>query len=249
MTKRKEIISFVNEFLNSAAIQDKSANGLQVEGREEIKKIVFGVSANAELFKAAAAHNADMVIVHHGLFWGTQQILTGPFKKRVEILIKNDINLAAWHLPLDMHKDIGNNAAMAKMLGLKKIRPFGKYHGVEIGYCGALSKPQNMAGIKKLLGAQHPAAELNFGPAKIETVAIVSGGGYDMLPQAIEKGIDLFITGSSEEYVHETAREGKINYLGLGHYNSETYGIKNLMQIIQKRFKIEVYFVDIPNPL
>lgn len=247
MAKRKDIIDFVNKYLNSAAISDKSANGLQVEGKEDVKKIIFGVSANANLFNRAVKSGADMVVVHHGLFWGNEQVLTGYYKKRIEILIRNDINLAAWHLPLDLHKTIGNNAVMAQVLGLKNLKPFGAYHGIDIGFIGVLPKPLGLDQIKKIFGAQNAAA-LNFGPAKIKTVALVSGGAYNMLPQAIEQKADLFITGSVEEYVQETAREGKINFLPLGHYNSETYGVKKLMQIIQKKFKIEVEFIDIPNP-
>lgn len=119
MVTRNSIIDYINDYLGSALIKDASQNGLQVEGRENIRKIVFGVSANLEFFKKAAAAKADMVITHHGLLWSQNPAVTGIFKKRIEFLIKHDINLASWHLPLDMHAVLGNNAQMVKKLGVK----------------------------------------------------------------------------------------------------------------------------------
>jgi len=247
MIRRTEIINYINKILNSAAVADRSANGLQIEGKEEIKKIAFGVSAGAELFRRAVKAGADMIIVHHGLFWGTEQVITGPFKKRVEILVKNDVSLAAWHLPLDMNPALGNNAVLAAEIGLKNLKPFGNYHGTVIGFKGTLPKPLSLREIKNKLGAAD-APSFNFGPEKIKTAALVSGKGYDMLPQAVEQGIDVFITGSVEEPVQEICREGKINFIALGHYASETRGIKKLMQNVSKKFKIETGFIDVENP-
>ncbi|MGB2578616.1 dinuclear metal center YbgI/SA1388 family protein [Elusimicrobium simillimum] len=248
MITRDNIINYINGYLNSANVKDSSQNGLQVEGKEKINKIVFGVSANMELFKKAKAAGADMVVVHHGLFWSHGPLITGLFKRRVEFLIKNDLNLAAWHLPLDMHPVVGNNAQIAKALGLKKITPYGNYHGTDIGVYGTLAKLKTLAEIEKTLGLK-ANTKLAFGKAKISTVGIVSGGGYSMFEQFANRGADLFITGSSEEYVQEISRECKINYMAVGHYNSETYGVKALMKEVARKFGVKVEFIDVSNPL
>lgn len=219
-------------------------NGLQVEGAKEIKKIVFGVSANMALFEAAVKRGAQMLIVHHGLLWGHEQKLTGVFGARVRFLIKNDLNLVAYHLPLDKHPVFGNNAGLAKMLGLKNLKPFGTYKGLKIGFKGNFAKPKSFESIFKILGGEG----LNFGPKQIKTVAVVSGGAHDMLEEAISEKADLYICGSRDEYVQELAREGKINFIAMGHYNSEKLGILALKKYIDKKYKVSTEFVDIKNP-
>ena len=219
-------------------------NGLQVEGVKEIKKIVFGVSANMALFDAAVKKGAQMIIVHHGLLWGHEQKLTGIFGARVRFLIKNDLNLVAYHLPLDKHPILGNNAGLAKLLGLKNLKAFGTYKGLKIGFKGNLNKPKSFESIFKTLGGEG----LNFGPKQIKTVAIVSGGAHDMLEEAIQEKADLYICGSRDEYVQELAREGKINFIAMGHYNSEKLGISALKKYIDKKYKVSPEFVDIKNP-
>jgi len=219
-------------------------NGLQVEGIKEIKKIVFGVSANMALFEAAVKKSAQMLIVHHGLLWGHEQKLTGVFGARIRFLIKNNLNLVAYHLPLDKHPVFGNNAGLAKMLGLKNLKPFGTYKGLKIGFKGSLAKAKSFESIFKMLGGEG----LNFGPKQIKTVAIVSGGAHDMLEEAISEKADLYICGSRDEYVQELAREGKINFIAMGHYNSEKLGILALKKYIDKKYKVSTEFIDIKNP-
>jgi len=219
-------------------------NGLQVEGTKEIKKIIFGVSANMALFEAAVKKDAQMLIVHHGLLWGHEQKITGVFGARIRFLIKNDLNLVAYHLPLDKHPLLGNNAGLAKMLGLKNLKPFGTYKGLKIGFKGNLAKQKSFESIFKALGGEG----LNFGPKLIKTVAIVSGGAHDMLEEAIQEKADLYICGSRDEYVQELAREGKINFIAMGHYNSEKLGILALKKYIEKKYKVSTEFVDIKNP-
>ena len=219
-------------------------NGLQVEGTKEIKKIVFGVSANMALFEVAVKKGAQMLIVHHGLLWGHEQKLTGVFGARIRFLIKNDLNLVAYHLPLDKHPVLGNNAGLAKLLGLKNLKPFGTYKGLKIGFKGTLTKAKSFESIFKILGGEG----LNFGPKQIKTVAIVSGGAHDMLEEAIQEKADLYICGSRDEYVQELAREGKINFIAMGHYNSEKLGILALKKYIEKKYKVSTEFIDIKNP-
>lgn len=219
-------------------------NGLQVEGAKEVSKIIFGVSANMALFEAAVKERAQMLIVHHGLLWGHEQKLTGIFGARIRFLIKNDLNLVAYHLPLDKHPTLGNNAGLSKMLGLKNLKPFGTYKGIKIGFKGTLAKAKSFDNILKLLGGEG----LNFGPKDIKTVAIVSGGAHDMLNEAITERADLYICGSRDEYVQELAREGKINFIAMGHYNSEKLGILALKNYIDKKYKVSTKFIDIKNP-
>jgi len=219
-------------------------NGLQVEGAKEIKKIVFGVSANMALFEAAVKKGAQMLIVHHGLLWGHEQKLTGVFGARIRFLIKNDLNLVAYHLPLDKHPAMGNNAGLAKMLGLKNLKPFGTYKGLKIGFKGNLAKPKSFESIFKMLGGEG----LSFGPKQIKTVTVVSGGAHDMLEEAVQEKADLYICGSRDEYVQELAREGKINFIAMGHYNSEKLGILALKKYIDKKYKVSTEFIDIKNP-
>ena len=219
-------------------------NGLQVQGKPQINKIAFGVSANMALFKEAQKFGADMIIVHHGLFWNQVQTITGVFGRRIAFLTKNDINLAAYHLPLDKHKVIGNNACLAKLLKLKNLKPFGTYHGQEIGFIGKTAKPCDIKDIHNLLKGE----ALFFGPSKVKTIAIVSGGAHDMLEEAALAKADLYVTGSRDEYITEYCREAKINFIAMGHYNSEKLGVQALMNYISRKFKVQTKFIDIENP-
>lgn len=251
MKSCEEVTAFINKTLNSAAIEDSSQNGLQVEGKKEIKKIVFGVSANEALFARAARAGADMIAVHHGLLWGEPLRLKGVFKKRLDILFKHNINLAAWHLPLDMHPSLGHNARLAKMLGLEKLERFGAYHGVKIGFKGVLPRALPAAKIEALFKKELSSSSrlIDFSKKPVRSVAICSGGAEAMLRQAAEEKADLFITGRSDEFVQEESRESGVRFLALGHYNSEKPGMWALMDEVKKKLKVQVEFIDIPNPL
>ena len=250
MAKREDIVRFLNEYLHVAEIADSSLNGLQVQGRERVQKIVFGVSANMELFKKAAAMHADMIVVHHGLLWGQQQAITGVFCRRVGFLLENQISLLGYHLPLDKHPQIGHNALLLNTLNAKKVRPFAAYHGQEIGYYGQIETTALSAVVRSLeKTCATKATVLPFGVKKVHSVGIVSGGGWSMLPDAIALGLDVFVTGALDEPVQELCREGKINCVGLGHYNSEKIGVRALMKLIQKQFDVETQFIDIKNPI
>ncbi|MDR1684395.1 MAG: Nif3-like dinuclear metal center hexameric protein [Elusimicrobiota bacterium] len=242
MIERAKLISRLNAYLNTDNAPEQ--NGLQVEGRPRIGRIVFGVSASMALFEAAAKAGADMIITHHGLIWDKPQKITGLFGRRVSFLIKNNINLAAWHLPLDMHPAAGNNARLAKTLGLKNIKPFGDYHGLAIGVKGSLKPALDIKQIHQKLGGEC----LPFGPQKVSSAAIVSGGAHSMLEQAAQAGVGLYITGSRDEYVLEYAKEAKINFIAMGHYNSERAGVQALMKYVAAEFNVKVEFIDVPNP-
>ena len=242
MLYREQIINALNEYLDVSS--NPEHNGLQVEGKREIERIAFGVSANMALFKAAAAFKADMIITHHGLIWDKPQTITGVFGKRAAFLIKNDINLAAYHLPLDKHPVVGNNACLAKLLALQDIKPFGDYHGTKIGVSGTLPAPKSIKEIYEVLHGEC----LALGKDIVKNVAIVSGGAHDMFEQAIEEGADLYVTGSRDEYVVEHCREAEINFIAMGHYNSEKLGIQALMEYVNKNFKAQTKFIDVANP-
>lgn len=242
MVERDTLVKDLNKYLDVAA--NPEHNGLQVQGKKQINKIAFGVSATMALFEEAKNFGADMIIVHHGLFWNKVQTITGVFGQRIAFLTKNDINLAGYHLPLDKHPIIGNNACLAKLLKLKDLKPFGTYHGQEIGLIGKTTKSCDIKKIHEILKGE----ALFFGPKQVKTVAIVSGGAHDMLEEASLAKADLYITGSRDEYITEYCREAKINFIAMGHYNSERLGIQALMNYVSKKFKVQTKFIDIQNP-
>ncbi len=250
MADRDKIVSFVDSYLDSGKIKDSSQNGLQFEGRPEVKKIAFGVSASLECIKRAAACGADMLIVHHGLLWGRSQPFTGPFKRKLETLVKNDLSFCAWHLPLDKHLAVGNNAQLLKLLGARDIKPFGHFDGETIGCRGALPKAAGMGDIAAALAIKLDAEPLcfRFGADKIRTIGVVSGGGARMFDQAVQAGLDLYITGEVHETTQEYARETRSNFIAAGHYNSEKPGVIALAALLEKKFKVKTEFIDIPNP-
>ncbi len=231
---------------------DYCANGLQVEGRPRIYRIVTAVSSCQELFQRARELRADAVLVHHGIFWhGAPAALTGIQYRRVRELIAGEINLFAYHLPLDAHAELGNNALAARALGLENLQPFGFAKGRPVGFSGRFPtpiEPQELRRRTAGLYAQEPLAFL-AGPAQISSLGIVSGGAQDSLHEAIDAGLDAFITGEATEWVMNLAREARIHYLAAGHYASERLGIRALGEHLAARFKLEVEFVDIANPV
>ena len=250
MVNCEDVIRFLDTYLNIAHISDVSHNGLQVQGTPRVGKIVFGVSASLELFRKAKAAGADLIVVHHGLLWGQEQAITGLFRERIAFLLKNDLNLAGYHLPLDMHPVVGHNACLMRALRAERTKPFGAYHGTEIGFCGWIA-PATLDEITASLEAfcSAKAQVLAYGPKKVETAGVVSGGAYSLLPQAIAQKLDLYITGALDEPAQEWCREGKINCIALGHYNSEKPGVLALMNLVAKRFDVETEFIDVANPL
>lgn len=245
-----ELIEFWNNYLQSPSIPDASQNGLQVQGKTEVNTVVFGVSATLELFEKAQAAGADLICVHHGLLWGQAERLTGLLGERVRFLMQHHIGLAAYHLPLDKHPLIGHNACLARALGAQNVRPFGLYHGVEIGVAGDV-KPASLPAVTRTLEdfCGGPAQVLAFGPQEIKTVGIISGGAYSMLPQAIEQKLDLYVTGILDEPAYAWCREGNINCVALGHYHSEKCGVQALAKLTAEKWAVRTQFVELENPL
>jgi dinuclear metal center YbgI/SA1388 family protein len=245
---RDEITVYLNSVLEIDRIKDSSCNGLQVQGARAVGRVGLAVDACMAVYKKAAARKCQMVVVHHGMIWDGLKSITGQVSDQVGFLMKHGINLYAAHLPLDLHPELGNNIALARMLRLSSIVPFGKYHENFIGFEGVLPGPCTMTELgvafRKKLGGSF--SMLPFGRRKIRNVAIVSGGGSDAIPEAIDKKIDCFITGESSHWNHHAALEARLNVLYLGHYHSETPGVKAVGKSLERKFGVETIFIDEP---
>lgn len=243
--KRDKIVDFCSEYLQANSFEDYCFNGLQIEGAEKISKIVTGVSFSRKLVKEAVSRQAQMIMVHHGVFGNdipNPLRLRGVMKERLKMVLENDINLVGYHLPLDAHSVIGNNISLAKILGVKKTKQF------NIGFVGELEKEMNFEKFQALVDQKllTKSFSLPFGKNKIKKVAIVSGGSSPDFEDAFRAGADVFLCGDMREEVVRKAEEVGINIINAGHYNTEKGGIRNLGELVKKKFKIEVEFVDIP---
>jgi len=245
---RDAIVSLLDETLRTVEILDRSVNGLQVEGLNQITKIGLAVDASLEVYKLAQQNGCQMVLVHHGIIWDGIKRITGPVYRQIEFLVKNGINLYASHLPLDLHPTLGNNALIAKAIGLKNVKPFGVYNNTHIGFEGSLSNAATIESISELVKKKFGGYvfSLPFGPKKILRVAVISGGGSSVLKEAIEKKMDLFLTGEPSHENHHTALEGNLNVIYAGHYHTEKPGIQALGEFLNKKFGVETTFLDVP---
>lgn len=252
MAGRDEVISFMNEYLSAGDIKDYCSNGLQVEGGEEITKIVSSVSCSLELFEEAAVRGAQMILVHHGLIWNVfPGVITGVLKNRLKALLDNDINLAAYHLPLDSHQEIGHSAMIAKGIGLGNLKPFGSYNGAFLGVSGTSPAPIALRELCNRVTATCGRKTMVLGAAKgfVSSVAIVSGGGGDMASQAVDAGMDVYISGEAKEHTQAFCQETGLTFIEAGHYHSERPGVIALGDLLSEKFDIDVEFVEIPNPV
>lgn len=228
---------------------DSSLNGVQAGNLDaDIEKIGFAVDACIDTFERALREGADLVFVHHGLFWGPAAPLTGVLGDRVRFLMTHDIALYAAHLPLDQHPEWGNNALIADALELTDIEPFGEYKREKIGYKGRLKEPLPLGGIvEKLFGSWDARVQvLPFGSESNETVAVISGGGAREVSDAIRENLDCYITGESSHSVFHECKEAGINVVFGGHYLTEIYGVKALAELIHKELGVETFFIDVP---
>ncbi|MDD4973166.1 MAG: Nif3-like dinuclear metal center hexameric protein [Bacteriovorax sp.] len=253
--KTSELELFLKNLLTPELFDDYCPNGLQIEGRSTIRKIIFAVSATRESTEYAALNNACALIVHHGVFWkfhGTRT-LTGPFAKRLFPLIKNEINLFGYHLPLDGHIEIGNAAALARLIGLTNLSSFGMYKGVSTGIRGEFEKPIHSSDLKIILSEklQHPILYSNplLTSGDIKSIGIITGGANSQWREAEKLGIDGYITGEMSEHDYHESRESGIHMFAGGHHATEKLGIQSLMKLIQKEFPtLECEFLDSENP-
>ena len=247
------LLTYLEDLLSPASFSDYGPNGLQVPGPEQVDTVVTGVSASAELFERAAEQGADLVLVHHGIFWDRAPLaLTPSAKRRLQLLFDNDMALAAYHLPLDGHPEVGNNALIAAGLGCSAQEPFAIHKGMPIGVAGrfagdGIGAGELVARVRDLTDRE-PLAFLE-GPERVRSIGVVSGAGADYLADAVVAGHDAFITGEPAERVMTQAQEDQIHFLAAGHYATEIFGVRRLGELLAEHFGIRHQFVEISNPI
>jgi dinuclear metal center YbgI/SA1388 family protein len=247
-----EVVDYCDRLLDAASFQDYCPNGLQVEGRGEVDKIVSGVTASQALIDAALQQRADLILVHHGFFWkGEDPCLTGMKQRRISALLANDISLLAYHLPLDAHPRLGNNAQLAQRLGLVEQGRFGDGRGPELACYGRLQEPLSSAElgerIQRVLGRKPQCITGGAGP--LQGIGWCSGAAQGYLEAAARRGLDAFISGEISESSVHIAREYGIDYFAAGHHATERYGVQALGAHLSNEFAIEHIFIDIENPV
>lgn len=246
-----ELITALDEYLDAASISDYCPNGLQVQGRPQIRRIVSGVTASQALIDAAIEREADAILVHHGYFWkGENPVLTGMKQRRIKSLLQHDINLIAYHLPLDIHAEVGNNAQLAKRLGLTVTGPLQAGNPRSIGLIGELAQPLSSAEFAAVIdrALQRTPMVIDTGNP-IRTVGWCTGGAQSYIEHAIAAGVDAFITGEISEHSTHSALENDITYFAAGHHATERYGVQALGEWLAARFDIEHEYVECPNPV
>lgn len=249
--KRDKLLQEINEYLLSDQFSDLGPNGLQVEGREDIQKVVTGVSASVELFEEAIKQQADAIIVHHGIIWNFERPLyRGGYRKRVKLLLDNDINLFAWHLPLDAHEEVGNNVQIARLLNLTGVEKFGDYKGSYIGYRGQLPAISARDIFDTIMNKINKSALIYpYGPDRVHTVGIISGGAQKEVTQAVNQHLDMYITGEVSEHILHYVKEEGIHFVAAGHHATERFGIQALGGYLKQRYGLDVQYVEVPNPV
>jgi dinuclear metal center YbgI/SA1388 family protein len=243
------IATYLSGYLEVGNFKDYCPNGLQVEGAGPVRRIVSGVTASEALIRCAIRERAQALLVHHGYFWrGEDPSLTGVRRRRIRLLLENDIHLFAYHLPLDAHPVVGNNACLGRMFGWSPERRFGDQ---QLGCWSTLARPVSparlVASISRRLGRK--ALAVGSPPDLIRTVAWCTGAAQDMLDQAIEAGADAFVSGEISERTVHLAREAGVLYVAAGHHATERFGVRALGEHLAERFRIEHLFIDDPNPV
>ena len=252
MTKLQDIIQWCDQTLKSSEFKDYAPNGLQIEGKTEVRKILAAVTASQDAIDAAIRENADLLLVHHGYFWkGEAYPITGMRGKRIKSLIQHDISLLAYHLPLDSHPSLGNNAAIADLLKLERIEALDPSERHPIGNIGYLNQPMPVEEFKKFVSEKlkfdvtHLPADKNM----IEKVGFCTGGAQDFIVKAAEQGCDAYISGEVSERTFYEAKELGVHYFACGHHATERYGVQRLGQAISEQFNIEYVYFELNNPI
>ena len=250
--KRVDLEKFINQTLEIKNFQDYGPNGLQIEGSEELTKIAFAVSATKESIERSVEEKADALIVHHGLFWKFHGVrtITHAFAKRVKPLIKNDINLFGYHLPLDAHPEIGNAKILANQLEMKDCGPFGNHKGVSTGIHGTFVSPQKPSELKLKLEKILDHNVLHSCPddRPIKTLGIITGGANGDWVHCLSDNLDAYLTGEMSEHDWHEAKESGVHMFAGGHHATERFGIQALQGLISKEYGVETIFIDSQNP-
>lgn len=249
---RDEILGWCDALLAAAEFDDYGPNGMQVPGRHQVRKVVTGVSAHLELIERAIAARADILAVHHGLFWEfLPRALSEPMAARLRLALGEGLTVAAYHLPLDAHPEVGNNALLCSRLGFESTGSFAAARGRPIGVLGRAPEPlpatELTARVRQLLDRE--PLLLGAGPEMIRTAGFVSGAGASYTQEAVSLGLDALITGEPAEHVTADAREGGIHFYAAGHHATETLGVRRLGELVADRFGVAHEFIDVPNPV
>lgn len=252
MTSLKELVQYCDQYLDAASFRDYCPNGLQVEGRGEVRRLVSGVTASQALIEAAIEAGADALLVHHGYFWkGEDARVTGMKRRRLQRLLQQDLSLIAYHLPLDAHETLGNNVQLARQLGLAVTDRVGEAGGPPLLCLGTPEAPMTAealgAHIEHRLGRR--PQHIPGSAARIERLAWCTGAAQGYIDQAVEQGVDAFISGEISEPTVHVARECGIHYFAAGHHATERYGVQDLGEHLAGRFDLEHRFIDIENPV
>lgn len=252
MVRLEELLSYTEQLLGAGDYQDYCPNGLQVEGRTEVRRIVCGVTASQALIEAAVDTGADLLLVHHGFFWrGEEPRIVGMRQRRIKALLENDISLVAYHLPLDGHAELGNNAQLARLLGFEVAGRFGAGPCGGIAMHGSVPEPVSAEALAQHIGRllQREPLLIGAGERPVKRLGWCSGAAQGYLEQAAALGLDAFISGEIAEHTVHTARELGIHYLSAGHHATERYGVQALGGHLSERFSLENQFVEIANPV
>jgi len=251
--KLESLVQYIDQYLTIPGHPDypTALNGLQVGGPDEVNRVVAAVDASQASIAEAVRRDADLLLVHHGLFWEGLRPLTGRLLRRVRPLLLADVALYSAHLPLDGHAEVGNNALLARAVGVRLEGRFGAYQGTEIGWHGVLDVPVDEEALAAAVAAAvgGPVRVLPGGPARIERVGVVTGGGASMVSEAAARGLHAFITGEVSHHTFFDAQELGIHVVVAGHYATETFGVKALAAHVAERFGLEWDFVDQPTGL
>ena len=247
-----ELNTELNNLLKPEQFNDYCPNGLQVEGRKEVMKIVSGVTACRALIKAAVVAKADFILVHHGYFWkGEDQSITGLKKSRIQMLLQNDLSLSAYHLPLDAHKELGNNAQLATILGLNVESPLDSQQRNPIVFCGRLNQPMSFDNFSQHINQKLKRMPLGIKGVseKIEKIAWCTGAAQNFIELAVAAGVDAYLTGEVSEQTVHIAREAGLHFFSAGHHATERYGVQAVGNYLSEKFSIQHEFIDIENPV
>lgn len=253
MITQTQLLQFLNQLLSSPLFDDYCPNGLQVEGKKEIRKVGFAVSATQESIDAANSWGADALIVHHGVFWkyAGARTITGAWGERIKKLIKADLNLYAYHLPLDAHAEVGNAASLAELIGLTDLTPFGEHKRQPLGVKGLFKSPLKAKDLKSKLETILTHEVKLASPddnALIHSMGIITGGANNEWIEAMKSGLDGYLTGEISEYNWHDAIEAGIHYFAGGHHATEKFGIQSLMRKMEEDLGLECRFFDSQNP-
>lgn len=251
--KLNDFENYLNQLLKPEQIKDYAPNGLQIQGTDQVTKIVTGVTASKALIDLAIEEKADALLVHHGYFWKNESyVIRGMKHSRIKALIENDISLFSYHLPLDIHSELGNNAQLAKLLNIDVTGPLEVGNNLSVAVKGQLVEITSGSDLALLINEKLDRKCLHIAPPsnkKIKTVAWCTGGGQDYIELAAEQGIDAFITGEVSEKTTHIAKEMDIHFFAAGHHATERYGVKALGEYIAKEQGLEVIFIDVDNPV